>query len=90
MDDYGTKLEAAEPTGWHLKREVNVGHIFATLTLTIGLISWGQSMDTRLTRVESSLTASHDAQAVYEKAFTARLDRIETKLDRIIERQQVR
>lgn len=72
--------------GWHLKREVNVGHLLTTITLAIGLISWGMRMDTRVTVIETR-QAQQEADLTAGRAqVTARLDRIEDKLDRLIER----
>ena len=89
MSEY-TGEDRRAPLGWHLKKEFNVGHLFTTLTLAIGLIAWGNKMDQRVTRMEMAQEAQHEAVAISERSFTARLDRIDDKLDRIIERQQVR
>lgn len=37
---------------WHLKKELNLGHILTTLMLMIGIIAWGNTMDQRVTRLE--------------------------------------
>jgi hypothetical protein len=45
---------------WHLRKELNIGHIIATLTLASGIITWGFSIDNRITkaevRIESMIT----------------------------------
>jgi len=37
---------------WHLKKEINIGHIVTTLMLAIGIIAWGNNMDQRVTAAE--------------------------------------
>lgn len=77
---------------WHLKREVNISHIIATATLAIGLISWGMKMDQRMTRLEALVAAQREVDTRQDRAtdqvmggVTGRLDRIDNKLDRLIE-----
>lgn len=45
---------------WHLRKEINLGHIITTLTLASGIIAWGFSIDSRLSkaevRIESMIT----------------------------------
>lgn len=85
---------AQTPTGdhWHLKREVNISHIIATATLALGLVSWGLKMDQRMTRIEALVAAQRDVDDRQDRAtdqvmrgVTGRLDRIDNKLDRLIE-----
>ena len=73
--------------GWHLKKELNVSHLLVTLTMAAGLFTWGMQMDSRMTRVETGQEALHQAASSAEQAVAARLNRIEDKLDRLIERQ---
>lgn len=77
---------------WHLKKEINVGHMITTLIMAIGLVAWGSNMDRRLTRVEvsasdQSWTDQKQDIAIRDSALslTTRLDRIDSKLDRLIE-----
>ena len=37
---------------WHLKKELNVGHLLTTIVLGISIIAWGNSMSERLTAQE--------------------------------------
>ncbi len=82
----------ADADHWHLKPEVNISHIIATITLALGLISWGMKMDERMTRIEARIAAQAEVDARQDRAvdqiiggLTARLDRIDNKLDRLIE-----
>jgi len=71
--------------GWHLRREVNIAHLLATLALAGSLVSWGMTMDTRVTRLEAQQDATSAALERAIAVVDARLDRIEDKLDRAIE-----
>ena len=49
---------------WHLRKELNVGHILMTVTLASGLVVWGMQMDRRLTSAEVRLDAMQEAVLV--------------------------
>lgn len=81
--------------GWHLKREVNLSHLAATVTLALGLISWGNKIDNRITSIEAQVSFQKeilDSQQVRTAQLfdqlSSRLQRIEDKLDRVIERER--
>ena len=40
---------------WHLKKELNIGHILTTLVLALGIITWGNTMDQRVTKAETMI-----------------------------------
>ena len=40
---------------WHLDKRVNLGHLAATLTLAVAIISWGSAIDRRLAVSEEKL-----------------------------------
>lgn len=40
---------------WHLKKELNIGHILTTVLLVLGIIAWGNTMDQRLTAAETRI-----------------------------------
>ena len=40
---------------WHLKKELNIGHILTTLLLVLGIITWGNTMDQRVTKAETMI-----------------------------------
>ena len=49
---------------WHLRKELNVTHIFMTLTLAGSIVLWGMQMDRRLTATEVRLDAMQEAVIV--------------------------
>ena len=40
---------------WHLKKELNIGHILTTIVLALGIITWGNTMDQRVTKAETMI-----------------------------------
>jgi len=95
IDEAGTtKKERNE--GWHVDKRVSVSHLLATATLAVGLIQWGSAIELRMSQLETRIEVERQAQASIDSAqdtarasavtaVAARLDRIEDKLDRLIE-----
>lgn len=71
-----------EPERWHLKKEIQVTHVVSTLLLVGAVFAYVSKIDQRLTIVETQLIAQRDASVVQR----AQLERMDAKLDRLIER----
>ena len=69
---------------WHLKKEIQITHVFTTLTLVGAVFAYVQKVDQRLTIVETQLVAQREASVIQR----AQLERMDAKLDRLIERQK--
>jgi hypothetical protein len=69
---------------WHLKKEIQVTHIVSTLMLVGAVFAYVQKVDQRLTIVETQLVAQREASVIQR----AQLERMDAKLDRLIERQK--
>jgi cell division protein FtsB len=69
---------------WHLKKEIQVTHVFATLALVGSVFVYVSKVDQRLTIVETQLTAQREASVIQR----AQLERMDAKLDRLIERSK--
>jgi hypothetical protein len=74
----------ADPERWHLKKEIQITHVFATLALAGSVFVYVSKVDQRLTIVETQLTAQREASVIQR----AQLERMDAKLDRLIERQK--
>lgn len=70
-----------EAQHWSLDKRINLSHLFATGSLVLALVVSWNKMDQRVTTLETQIAANKD---VVERLDT-RLDRIEDKLDRLIE-----
>lgn len=73
-----------EPQGWHLKKEIQVTHVISTLLLVGAVFAYVSKIDQRLTIVETQLIAQRDSSMVQR----AQLERMDAKLDRLIERSK--
>jgi hypothetical protein len=73
-----------EPERWHLKKEIQVTHIVSTLMLVGAVFAYVSKIDQRLTIVETQLMAQRDASVIQR----AQLERMDAKLDRLIERSK--
>jgi hypothetical protein len=67
---------------WHLKKEIQLTHVISTLVLVGAVLAYVSKIEQRLTIVETQLMAQHDA-AVLQRA---QLEKMDAKLDRLIER----
>lgn len=67
---------------WHLKKEIQVTHVVSTLLLVGAVFAYVSKIDQRLTVVETQLIAQRDSTMVQR----AQLERMDAKLDRLIER----
>lgn len=73
----------SEPERWHLKKEIQITHVISTLLLVGAVFAYVNKIDQRLTIVETQLLAQRDAAMV----LRVQLERMDAKLDRLIERQ---
>ena len=68
--------------GWHLKKEIQLGHLITTATVAISAIVYVNKIEQRVAVVES--------QVIYQKetadVLRNQLEKINDKLDRLIER----
>jgi hypothetical protein len=69
---------------WHLKKEIQITHVFTTLTLVGAVFAYVQKVDQRLTIVETQLVAQREASVIQR----AQLERMDAKLDRLMERSK--
>ena len=83
---------ADKAPGWHLKREIQLGHIITTVIVAFSAYGYISTMERRIALLEHqmSLQSSIDDRQDREKreAFEAvqrQLTRLEDKLDRLIE-----
>lgn len=91
------QIKELQPAGWHLKREIQLGHLITTLTVIISVAVYVQRIDQRLAIVEArQIDAVREQRERDERqdklaaeAFSlvrSQLNRIDEKLDRLMER----
>lgn len=73
-----------QPERWHLKKEIQVTHVVSTLMLVGAVFVYVSKIEQRLTVVETQLIAQREASIIQR----AQLERMDAKLDRLIERSK--
>lgn len=71
-----------EDSHWSLDKRVNLSHILTTMAMIMSLFIWGNKIDQRVTTLEAQTKNSEATAGLLYK----RLERIEDKLDRLIEK----
>ena len=81
--------------GWHLKREIQLGHLLTTISVAVSVIIYVQKLDTRIAMLEQARLEQKDRDERQDKSSSEaigllrqQLERIEGKLDRLVERRQ--
>ena len=78
---------------WHLKREIQIGHIITTLTVAVSVVIYVGKIEQRLAVVESQIATQRERDERQDKVLAdalvrlgAQLERLDGKLDRLVER----
>ena len=76
-----------DPNRWKITKDVSVADILSIVLAAVAVITaWGL-LDKRITVVEAAVIEMKLAKQVEREELAARLDRLENKLDRLIERR---
>jgi len=94
-----TERPAQEPSRehWHFKKEVQVTHILATLSVSVSVIWYAGKLEQRLALVEQAIVIQKERDATQDATsneaidqIRRQLDRMDSKLDRLIEARAAR
>ena len=75
-------LSDSKAERWHLKKEIQLTHVISTIVVIGAVLAYVSKIEQRLTIVETQLLAQRDATLQQR----AQLERMDAKLDRLIER----
>ena len=67
---------------WHMKKEIQLGHLITTFTVAISCVVYINKIEQRVAVMESQILAQRDSATL----LRSQLDKINDKLDRLIER----
>ena len=67
---------------WHLKKEIQLTHVISTLILVGAVLAYVSKIEQRLTIVETQLLSQRESTTLQR----AQLEKMDAKLDRLIER----
>lgn len=97
MNYDGEDRRAPADVGWHLKKEIQLGHLITTLTVAASVVLYVGKIDSRVQMLETQSVALKQAQydrderqdkatAEMISLMRSQLERMEVKLDRLVER----
>lgn len=82
---------------WHIKREVQLSHLAATLSVVFSVIWYAGKLEQRIALVEQAVVMQRDRDTSQDQAVNLandqlrrQLDRIDAKLDRLIEAKGIK
>lgn len=75
--------EQDDKPGWHLKREIQLGHIITTMTVAISVVVYVGKIEQRVALLEASNTTQHERDERQDRAMSEALAQISTRLTRI-------
>lgn len=86
--------ERRADSGWHMRKEINVGHMLTTIALMAGLtVTWSQ-LNVRIALIEKSIEQQNAVDRRQDdtsrEAFArvdARLSSMDSKLDKLVDLQ---
>lgn len=67
---------------WHLKKEIQLGPLITTFTVAVSAVVYINKIEQRVAVVEAQMQAQRESGAI----LRGQLDKINDKLDRLIER----
>lgn len=71
-----------EKEPWHMKREIQIGHLIATLSVAVSAVFYIAKIEQRVAVVETQVDSQRDSSNL----LRLQLEKINDKLDRLIER----
>lgn len=84
----------AREVGWHIKKEIQLGHLLTTLTIAVSVILYLSKLEQRIALIEAQVLTQRDRDDRQDKTtaeamslLRAQLERMENKLDRVLERK---
>lgn len=86
--------ERRAPEGWHLKKEIQFGHIITTLTVAAAALFYFTKLEQRIALVEHQIISQHERDERQDKATSEaltlirqQLEKMDAKLDRALDRK---
>ena len=84
--------EEQPPHGWHIRKEIQVGHLLTTLLIAASVMTYVFSIERRMALAEREIQTLHESDEMQKAAngeairlLRNQLDRIDAKLDRVLE-----
>jgi len=69
---------------WHLKKEIQLGHLLTTFTVAMSAVVYINKIEQRVAVIESQMVSQRESSTILRQ----QLEKINDKLDRLIERSK--
>ena len=91
------QMQTNEPRGWHIKKEVQITQLLTIVTVAVASFWYIARLEQRIAIIEVAMVAQRDRDAIQDRAMAdastqlrGALERIDSKLDRLIERPNIK
>lgn len=81
------------PEPWHIKREIQVGHIITTVTVACAMVVYFGKLEQRIALIEQQMATQRERDDRQDRAsmesiilLRNQLEKIDGKIDRLIDR----
>ena len=88
---------AGRDSHWHIKPEISIGHMISTIAIALTLVGGWVNTSERITRIESGRAqqnlidqAQNERMETLQQEIVRSLDKVEKKVDKLIEREMNR
>ncbi len=78
-------MSAKYPESWHLSKTVNVSHIFTTIVLVVGMISYIGEIEKSVAIQEIEISNIKETITENRNAYDNMFQRIDKKLDKLFD-----
>lgn len=75
-------MQQPETERWHLKKEIQLGHLITTFTVALSAVIYISKIEQRVAVIETQMVMQQQSSSILRQ----QLDKINDKLDRLIER----
>lgn len=72
---------------WHMKKEVNVAHVITTVAMVVSCFWFFSDLDKRIATNSTEISHIKTQRAEDQKRIEKRLDSMDRKLDRLLEKK---
>lgn len=77
-------MAAQDDNKWHMKKEIQLGHLITTFTVAISCVVYINKIEQRVAVMEAQMISQRESAIL----LRSQLDKINDKLDRLIERSK--
>lgn len=82
-------IEHKEPEGWHIRKEIQLGHLLTTLTIVVSVILYISVLERRISLIELTVLNQKETDTRQDRQMENQvqmiqrsLEKLDTKLDK--------